>query len=358
MTLTTLLIFSGFLVGGISISLIINGLLLRFSKSLGIRNHQDFIIRWNSEAKPSLGGISFFISFLFAIILYAIVFGNVEIFRSVHLLGLFSAGCLAFLMGLADDAYNTRPFLKLLAQILCGLFIALTGTTIDFFDADFLNEIITVIWVVGVMNSINMLDNMDGISTSVCIFILATCAGANILIYGFSNSISLVLILSLLGTLIGFLFYNWHPSKLFMGDAGSQFIGFILAYFTIDPLWNSADHFQNHSGLGLLVTLVAFTPAASDTLTVFINRISRNQSPMKGGRDHTTHHLVYKGFSERKVLLTFFILSAVSCIFAISMVYFISQKNSLLVCLFSVFFFVTFCSLFYVTKKYKQPTND
>lgn len=354
----TILIFLGFLIGGMSISLIINGLLLHFSKSLGIRNHQDFVIRWSSEAKPSFGGISFFISFLFAIILYAIVFGNVETFRNTQLLGLFSAGCLAFLMGLADDAYDTRPFLKLLTQILCGLFIALTGTNIEFFDSSYLNGIVTIIWVVGVMNSINMLDNMDGISTSVSIFILGACAGANILIYGFENTISLVLIFSLIGTLIGFLFYNWHPSKLFMGDAGSQFMGFILAYFAIDPLWNSANHYQNHSWLGMLVCLVAFTPAASDTLTVFINRISRNQSPMKGGKDHTTHHLVYKGYSEKKVLLTFFTLSAISCLLAISMVYFISQKNSLLVCLFSVFFLVTFCSLFYVTKKYKQPRND
>ena len=354
----TILIFLGFLIGGMSISLIINGLLLHFSKSLGIRNHQDFVIRWSSEAKPSLGGISFFISFLFAIILYAIVFGNVETFRNTQLLGLFSAGCLAFLMGLADDAYDTRPFLKLLAQILCGLFIAFTGTNIEFFDSSYLNGIVTIIWVVGVMNSINMLDNMDGISTSVSIFILAACAGANILIYGFENTISLVLIFSLIGTLIGFLFYNWYPSKLFMGDAGSQFIGFILAYFAIDPLWNSANHFQDHSWLGMLVCLVAFTPAASDTLTVFINRLSRNQSPMKGGKDHTTHHLVYKGFNERKVLISFFVLSAISCLLAISMVYFISQKNSLLVCLFSVFFLVTFCSLFYVTKKYKQPKND
>lgn len=358
MTLTIGLSLLGFFVGGICISILINGILLRFSKTLGIRNKQEFIIRWSQEAKPSLGGISFFISFLFTIILYAIVFGNIDVFRNVHLLGLFCAGSLAFLMGLADDAYNTRPFLKLLAQILCGLIIALTGTTIDFFNSDLLNTLITILWVVGVMNSLNMLDNMDGITTSVSIFILTSCFAAYLIFGEALNSITAVLIIAVIGSLIGFLYYNWHPSKLFMGDAGSQFIGFIVAYFSIDSLWNATTHFQEHSWIGMLICLVAFTPTASDTLTVFINRLRRGQSPMVGGKDHTTHHLVYKGYSEKKVLITFFILSCVSAILAILMIYLISKEIGWAVSLISIFFFVTFSSLYYNTKKHKPPVDE
>ena len=163
------------------------------------------MIRWNTEAKPSLGGISFFISFLFAIILYSIVFGDSDIFRNVKLLGFFGAACLAFIMGLADDAYNTRPLLKFLAQVCCGLFIVFTGTSITFFDNAILNGIVTVIWVVGVMNSINMLDNMDGISASVATFILLACALGSFFIFGISHSVWNVLIF----------FTYWSSNRLF-----------------------------------------------------------------------------------------------------------------------------------------------
>lgn len=358
MSLITVLSLFGFFLGGICTSIIVNNLLLRFSKSLGIRDKQEYVIRWSKEAKPSLGGISFYISFLFTIILFAIVFGNTDVFRNTKLLGLFCAASLAFLMGLADDAYNTKPILKLLAQIICGVIISLTGTTIHFFDSTIINAIITIIWVVGVMNSLNMLDNMDGITTSVSLFILIACFGTSVILGIPINSITSVLLLSLAGSLTGFYTYNWHPAKLFMGDSGSQFIGFVVAYFSIDSLWNTATHFQEHSWIGLFICLVAFTPAASDTLTVFINRIKRGQSPMVGGKDHTTHHLVYRGYSERKVLITFFIISFISAVLAITMVYLLSQKIGWSVGLISVFFFVIFCSLFYNTIKHKPPTDE
>jgi UDP-GlcNAc:undecaprenyl-phosphate GlcNAc-1-phosphate transferase len=321
---------------------------------LGIRNHQDFIIRWNHEAKPSLGGIGFFIGFLFTVILYSIAFGESSVFRNVQFLGLFCAASLAFFMGLADDAYNTRPVMKLLVQILCGLIIALTGTTIQFFDNHFINVLITVVWVVGVMNSINMLDNMDGISSVVSSSIFISCVTTMLIMGGKLTSIEVVLLVSTIGTLLGFLVYNWHPSKLFMGDAGSQFIGFLLAYFSIHPLWNISTRLEQHSWLGMMICLVAFTPAAVDTLTVFINRIAKGKSPMVGGKDHTTHHLVYRGFSEKKVLLIFLLISVLSTIIAILMLYCLILKLNLLVCLFCVYFFVIFGLLYRNTKKYKS----
>ncbi|MGC6433114.1 MAG: hypothetical protein ACON4M_02845, partial [Crocinitomicaceae bacterium] len=108
----------GFFIGGVIFSMVCNVVLLRFSQSLGIRNKNDVVIRWNNESKPSLGGVSFFIVFLFSSILYSIFYFQENIFHDINFVGLMVSGSMAFAMGLADDAYNTKPFGKLLVQIL------------------------------------------------------------------------------------------------------------------------------------------------------------------------------------------------------------------------------------------------
>lgn len=343
-----------FLILSICFSILINGILLRFSKNLGIRNYQDYIIRWSSETKPSLGGISFYIIFLFSIIFYAIIFGEVDVFRNAKLLGLFTAGTLAFLLGLADDAYNTRPFLKLLAQIATGFILVYTGSTLPVSNIIWIDGVITIIWVVGVMNSVNMLDNMDGITSTVAIFIILASSFGFYWLNGSLSTIWLVLNFSMIGALIGFLYYNWNPSKMFMGDAGSMFLGLFLSFTTIDSLWNVGVHYENHRWIGLLIALVAFAPAAVDTLTVVINRLRRGQSPMVGGKDHTTHHLVYMGFKDKHVGFIFLIIGLISCILACAMIYFVSLNMLIPVYISALFFVFIFIWLFRITQKYKS----
>ena len=222
---------TGFAVGGLITALICNILLLRFAHSLGIRNKNDIVIRWSNESKPSLGGVSFFVVFGFASICFSILFDDVNIFQNKQFVGLFTGGVLAFVMGLADDAYNTRPFLKLFIQILCGVLMIFTDTTIHLFHEPFVDAIFTILWVVLIMNSLNMLDNMDGITGTTVLFILSSCLFAGWLVFEFNTNIWTLLNVALIGGVIGFLTMNIHPSKLFMGDAGSQFIGFFVAYF-------------------------------------------------------------------------------------------------------------------------------
>ena len=109
-----------FLIGGILLAAISNLILLRFSTSLGIRNKNDVTIRWSNESKPSLGGVSFFVVFIFAAFAHLIIFYDENIFHNdnynLEFTGLFLAGSIAFLMGLADDSYNTRPLIKLIVQ--------------------------------------------------------------------------------------------------------------------------------------------------------------------------------------------------------------------------------------------------
>ena len=110
---------------GISISLVSNRLLLRFSQSLGIRNKNDVVIRWSNQSKPSLGGIGLFLGFLGGMIIYLIIEPEFNLFGNLEFLGLFFSSSLAFSMGLADDAYDTKPLFKLFIQISCGLFLLL-----------------------------------------------------------------------------------------------------------------------------------------------------------------------------------------------------------------------------------------
>ena len=139
-------------------------------------------------------------------------------------------------MGLADDAYNTRPFLKFFVQVLCGVILIFSSvnkpsdhsTIIQIFENNTLNYILTIVWVVGIMNSINMLDNMDGITSLTSIFIILI-----ILFYLSINSdFENFDFIALLGFSCthAFLFYNWHPSKMFMGDLEVNLLDYSLCF--------------------------------------------------------------------------------------------------------------------------------
>lgn len=346
-----------FLVGGIVISYIINVLLLRFSESLGIRNKNDVVVRWSNQSKPSLGGISFFVVFLFSAIAFSIIFSaDKSIFQNAQYIGLFIAGSMAFLMGLADDAYNTKPLIKLAIQISCGIVFIATGSVIHLTGNEWINYVITIFWVIAVMNSLNMLDNMDGITGTVVVFILIACLSSSYFLLEFNRNIWSILLVSQIGALLGFLKLNVHPSKLFMGDAGSQFISLFVSFFAIHFLWNAGynplEPGVSSSWPGMLICLVAFTPPAVDTLTVVINRLRKGKSPMVGGKDHTTHHLVYAGLNDKKVWYVFLILSLISLILSSIMVYCIIIQVLWPIAVMSLFFVIVFVVLFRLTQKY------
>ncbi len=357
--LIKLLQLSGFALGGAAIAYVINILLLRFSRSLGIRNKNDVMIRWSNESKPSLGGVSFFVVFIFSAIAYSIIFNDApNVFQNIQYVGLFIAGSLAFGMGLADDAYDTRPLFKLFIQLFCGVIFVFTDSTIDFFHIWSADAILTVLWVVVIMNSLNMLDNMDGITGTTVFFILLTCVFSSWIIFPFNINVWMLIVVSVLGAVAGFLVMNIYPSKLFMGDAGSQFIGLFVAFFGMKYLWNigSADPSRLHpSWLGFTVVVVTFTPALVDTLTVVINRLKIGQSPMVGGKDHTTHHLVYAGLSDRKVWLVFVLIGALSTLLAVAMVNLVSLDTYYPVAFFVVYTVFVFGFLYKNTIKYSAP---
>lgn len=317
----------GFFVGAISLSLVINSFMLKFAKSLGIRHENTMTIRWSAEAKPSLGGISFYICFLIGFMLYAIIFGEADVFQNKNLLGLFFSINIAFLLGLSDDAYDTKPLIKLGSQILCGVILIATSSHIVLFDQEWLNYVITILWVVGIMNSINMLDNMDSITTTTSIFIILTILGIS-LPFSLVNNVDLFLLITILGALFGFLYFNWNPAKMFMGDTGSQFLGMFLAYFSIKFLWNSGVAENDYSIFSnLSLVLITFATPIIDTTFVTIRRIKKGQNPMIGGRDHTTHTLSYRGLSDKQVGLVFAVFGIISSLLAYNVSNFIPHGS-------------------------------
>ena len=353
------IIFFG--IGGILISLLCNILLLNFSKSLGIRNKNDVLVRWSNESKPSLGGVSFFVVFLFFSLTHLILFYDENIFHNdlfaaspFEFTGLFIAGSLAFMMGLADDAYNTKPLIKLIVQISCGIIFILTGTKMDVTHIFAIDAVLTVLWVVIIMNSLNMLDNMDGITGTTVFSILLTCLLGGWIVSGFNADVWTLSIVAMLGGVLGFLFLNVHPSKLFMGDAGSQFIGLFVSFFAIRNLWNVSAETETNAWASIIVTLIAFTPAAADTLTVVINRLKKGKSPMVGGKDHTTHHLVYAGLNDIQVWYVFLGLGIGATLLSLLMIYLIDLGIILPIAFFTIYFLATFYFLYRNTLKFPQ----
>jgi len=335
------------------ISLLINAFFLKFARTLGIRNKNDVTIRWSSTSKPSLGGISFYFTFLIGFMFYAIIFGESDVFQNKSLLGLFFSVTLAFLLGLSDDAYNTKPLLKLAIQITCGLLLVFTDSSIDLFQNDLFNGVLTIVWVVGVMNSINMLDNMDGITTVTSMSIITTLIAVSIPFVVF-NQVDMFLLITSLGALSAFLIFNFNPAKMFMGDTGSQFLGMFLAYFSIKILWNNGVLENDYSIISnfTLVVLVFAIPII-DTTIVSINRVLRGQSPMKGGKDHTTHHLVYKGFSEKQVTYLFILLGIVSVLLAFVIKTYI-PKDSMFLFFIWIYLLTVFSLLFSLSRKQEK----
>lgn len=346
-----LLIFTSSIV----LSVLINWILIKYSVNLGIRNlSRKEEIRWQKR-KPSVGGLSFYLVFL---ILYAVVsnlvflnvFGNIS-FQIKNDLSLVIVATMGFFIGLIDDAKNTNPLLKLLGQIICGIVLVSFGLIIPISPNIVWNGIFTILWTVFLMNSINMLDNMDGLTASVSTLILF----GFLLYIGFGFiMLSSIMILTIIGALIGFLYYNWNPSRIYMGDSGSQFLGIALAHLSILLLWENrtleGGYFQVNQ---FFLPLMVFTIPIFDTTTVTIHRLLRRQSPFVGGKDHLSHHLVFLGLKDWQSVST---LAFINLVFVLLSYFFNHTKYYLPI--FALWLLVFIClQYFYIKAKKNSPMN-
>lgn len=296
-------------------SFLINWLFLKFSFNLGVRNEDGTTqVRWSANIKPAIGGISFFIVFLISISVIGTLPRQTNYLLDKHLIGIIASSSLGFLLGLADDAYNTNPLAKFITQLSCAFILIISDVYIKVSGNPAFDFVITTIWVIGLMNSINMLDNMDAITTTISMSIIVGLI-AVVAISGHTlSAFYLVMLVGVLGALTGFLYFNWNPSKIIMGDTGSQFLGVFLASTSILFFWNFRDEGSNEfiQLKQFVVPMLFFIVPLIDTITVTIRRLMRKQSPFVGGKDHITHHLVYLGLSDKIVALTLISVSLLS----------------------------------------------
>jgi UDP-GlcNAc:undecaprenyl-phosphate GlcNAc-1-phosphate transferase len=335
------------------IGYLVSQFLYKRSNKIGLKKQITSLPRWASQTKPILGGVSFYFVMLIGLFVSIVWFSGEYNFFNVYNIVLFFSITIGFVMGLADDLLNTSPYFKFIMQFVVALIFIFSGYYIKFFDNIWLNYFTTVVWVVGIMNSINMLDNMDAITTSVSLVIIAGISFISIVTANFEYGIIPYVILP---ALIAFLNFNWHPSKMYMGDNGSQLLGALLAGAGIFFVWNhefapSVTKFDTVLSVALMFIL-----PLTDTTTVTINRLLKGVSPFKGDKNHTTHNLVYAGLSEQMVAIVFLFISLVSTAIAVAILTKIWTPNNFARILITSFTLVVFLSL-YINTKIKHNEN-
>jgi len=264
--------------------------------------------RWHSRPTPTLGGVGIFAAFLAALLCAALLNGEGDSLDWGLLAGL----GLMFLLGLLDDFIEISPPAKLVGQFLAAALVISQGYTTAFFTprladslaAEIPNILLTFLWLVGITNAINLLDNMDGLAGGIA---LITAAGLSFFFWRSGSGALFTLSMALAGSVLGFLVFNFPPAKIFMGDSGSLFLGFTLAVLAIARQPQASNVF---AVLGV-PTLLFLLPIL-DTALVTFTRLLRGQSPAQGGADHTSHRLIAFGLTERQTVLTLYGAALVS----------------------------------------------
>jgi UDP-GlcNAc:undecaprenyl-phosphate GlcNAc-1-phosphate transferase len=255
--------------------------------------------RWHQKPTAVYGGVAIFLAF-------GAAFWLLGVHTRLYLTLLVCAGAM-FSVGLYDDAREMKPQVKFICQLVVALVAVSQGIRLDkaIIPWAWLAVPLTVFWLVGVTNAVNILDNMDGLSSGVvCVAGLVLALGAAIEGTGGSAGIMAAMLAGAAG---GFLIYNFNPAKIFMGDCGSLFLGFTLAATTILSA-NTASQ-ASHLAMALLVPLGALVVPIFDTTLVSFQRTSHGRSIAQGGRDHSSHRLVFLGLSERRSVLTLLFIS-------------------------------------------------
>ena len=252
--------------------------------------------RWHKRPVPSFGGVAFFLGFLCSVFLFS---PHWSVFFPLLLVV-----SLMFVVGLYDDLHCLTPAAKLLGQCIGAATAVFYGYSLGFFTWPPLDVIVTALWIVGLTNAFNLLDNMDGLASGLGLIAMLYLA---FLFYQRENIPSATLSLTLAGAVAAFLIYNFHPASIFMGDAGSLFLGSTLSLLTLHIHGEAS----NILSLVAVPTLILLVPIL-DTALVTLTRLFHGQPVSQGGTDHSSHRLVTLGFSELKAVLLLYLAAIVS----------------------------------------------
>jgi UDP-GlcNAc:undecaprenyl-phosphate GlcNAc-1-phosphate transferase len=302
---------------------------------LGAMDAPNLARKSQAEPVPYLGGVAIALGITITTLAAVYVGGNKSGENAGQLKDLALTVLLPALllgaMGLIDDLRSLSPWPRLIAQSVVGTVVALvivnSGTTGTPFGTSTLNTIVTIFWIVGICNSINFFDNLDGAAAGA-----VAIAALGVFFIAFDRGQELVSALSVVtaGATIGFLMWNKSPAKIYMGDAGALFLGIIISVATIrlnpgiEPTWES-----------LTIPVILLAVPLLDTCVAVFSRISRRVSPLTGGKDHLSHRLVRAGLSRPMAAIALWAASGVCTLAAIGIYRYSDTYGSVLIFVFA-----------------------
>jgi len=268
---------------------------------------QPNVRKVHQKIMPRLGGLAIYIGFIAGFL----ILRPEDPYAGAIILG----SAVILLTGMADDIFDLSPRLKLLGQLTAAFTVVLGGVQIEFINLPFGGVLefgmfsipITILWIVGITNAINLIDGLDGLAAGVSTIGLATI-GFMAMLKGdvFVMSLALILIVSTLG----FLYFNFHPAKIFMGDTGALFLGYMIAVLSMLG-------FKNVTMISLIVPLIILGVPISDTFFAIIRRIV-NKSPLSApDKSHLHHCLLRIGFTHKQTVIIIYAIAAMFSLAAI-----------------------------------------
>lgn len=303
----------------------------RVALRLGIVDKPDNLVKTHKEPVAYLGGIGILAGLLVGIMLGAYLMRNEPGFGDTFkwLLGIGAGAVVACVVGLIDDLIDMKPWQKILGQVVAALLIVFVGIrpTLHYFTDPFgiamspeveviLGIPVVLIFVLGATNSLNLLDGLDGLCGGVTAIITLAMLGlaVHLATWGVSDkgdSVRMILCLSLVGGVVGFLPFNRHPAKIFMGDAGSMLLGFIVAtlmilFAEIIPRW-------------WMASIVVFGLPILDTATAMVRRLVNHRPMFKSDRGHIYDQMIDRGIPLRKTVLVCYLLAAMYAVIGLVM---------------------------------------
>ncbi len=282
--------------------------------SLGIVDRPDGFRKVHSTAIPRLGGVAIFLAFLAPVAALYFVYRNdvsdLLYQRPFHLAGLVGGGAIALGMGIADDIRSLPARWKLLLQIAAACVAFAAGIAIKSVSNPFGEPIMlgllsfpfTVFWFVACMNAINLLDGLDGLAAGISLFVTATMFLVALM---FRNTFSMLLLSSLGGATLGFLLFNFHPARVFLGDSGSMFLGFMVGGLAL------LGSQKAETAVALFIPIVALGLPVLDTSLAIARRWSRRLPISAADKQHIHHVLLSWGLTQRQVVVTLYVASII-----------------------------------------------
>ncbi len=263
----------------------------------------------HTKVMPRLGGLAIYLAFVVAFIIMLPQIEVMDAGKRALAWALFVGGSMIALLGAVDDKYNLSPKIKFLVQIIAAIIVVVGfDLRIDFINIPFLNAHtlpdwfsipFTIFWIVGVTNAVNLIDGLDGLAAGVSAIATATLLVMAIFM---GNEIVIILTAILLGSILGFLVYNFHPAKIFMGDSGALFLGFCLATLSISG-------FKQAAVVSFVAPLLILGVPITDTLFAIVRRIVNKTPISEADKNHLHHRLMSLGLSHLQTVLVIYLIS-------------------------------------------------